>query len=58
MSFGLLPRGPGEIALLTRSMAEILLEVAAGIEVPRGPMKLAVTRGLRRRRASMRSHPQ
>jgi hypothetical protein len=34
VSFGLLPRGPGEIALLTRSMAEILLEVAAGIEVP------------------------
>jgi hypothetical protein len=34
VSFGLLPRGPSEIALLTRSMAEILLEVAAGIEVP------------------------
>ncbi len=32
--FGLLPRGPNEIALLTRSMAEILLEVSAGIEVP------------------------
>ena len=34
ISFGLLPRGPNEIAILTRSMAEILLEVAAGIEVP------------------------
>ena len=34
VSFGLLPRGPSEIALLTRSMAEILLEVGAGIEVP------------------------
>ncbi len=34
ISFGLLPRGPNEIALLTRSMAEILLELAAGIEVP------------------------
>ena len=34
VGFGLLPRGPSEIALLTRSMAEILLEVAAGIEVP------------------------
>ena len=34
VSFGLLPRGPNEIAILTRSMAEILLEVAAGIEVP------------------------
>lgn len=32
--FGLLPRTPNEIALLTRSMAEILQEVAAGIEVP------------------------
>ena len=36
ISFGLLPRGPNEIAILTRSMAEILLEVAAGIEVPYG----------------------
>ena len=36
VSFGLLPRGPNEIALLTRSMAEILLELAAGIEVPPG----------------------
>jgi hypothetical protein len=35
VGFGLLPRGPSEIALLTRSMSEILLEVAAGIEVPR-----------------------
>jgi hypothetical protein len=34
LGFGLLPRGPNEIALLTRSMAEILLELAAGIEVP------------------------
>jgi hypothetical protein len=34
VSFGLLPHNPNEIALLTRSMAEILLEVAAGIEVP------------------------
>ena len=34
VSFGLLPRSYNEIALLTRSMAEILLEVAAGIEVP------------------------
>jgi hypothetical protein len=34
ISFGLLPRSPNEIAILTRSMAEILLEVAAGIEVP------------------------
>jgi hypothetical protein len=34
VSFGLLPRNPNEIALLTRSMSEILLEVAAGIEVP------------------------
>src|ERR1700733_5283443 len=34
VSFGLLPHGPSEIALLTRSMAEILLEVGAGIEVP------------------------
>jgi hypothetical protein len=34
VGFGLLPRSPNEIAVLTRSMAEILLEVAAGIEVP------------------------
>jgi hypothetical protein len=34
VSFGLLPRNPNEIALLTRSMAEILLEVAAGVDVP------------------------
>jgi hypothetical protein len=34
ITFGLLPRSPNEIALLTRSMAEILLEVSAGIEVP------------------------
>ena len=34
LAFGLLPRNASEIALLTRSMAEILLEVGAGIEVP------------------------
>jgi hypothetical protein len=34
VTFGLLPRGANEIAVLTRSMAEILLEVSAGIEVP------------------------
>jgi hypothetical protein len=34
ISFGLLPRSPNEITLLTRSIVEILLEVAAGIEVP------------------------
>jgi hypothetical protein len=34
VAFGLLPRSPNEIALLTRSMAEILVEVAAGIDVP------------------------
>jgi hypothetical protein len=34
LAFGLLPRSASEIALLTRSMAEILLEVGAGIEVP------------------------
>ena len=34
INFGLLPRNANEIALLTRSMVEILLEVAAGIEVP------------------------
>jgi len=32
--FGALPRNEREIAVLTRSMAEILLEVAAGIDVP------------------------
>jgi hypothetical protein len=34
VTFGLLPRSSNEIALLTRSMAEILIEVSAGIEVP------------------------
>jgi hypothetical protein len=34
ITFGLLPRSSNEIALLTRSMAEILIEVSAGIEVP------------------------
>ncbi len=34
VTFGLLQRSPNEIALLTRSMSEILLEVAVGIEVP------------------------
>ncbi len=34
VTFGVLPRGPDELAVLTRSMIEILLEVAAGIEVP------------------------
>jgi hypothetical protein len=34
LAFGLLPRSASEIALLTRSMVEILLEVGAGIEVP------------------------
>jgi hypothetical protein len=34
VTFGLLQRNPNEIALLTRSMSEILLEVGAGIEVP------------------------
>ncbi len=34
VAFGLLPRSPNEIAILTRSMVEILLEVASGIEVP------------------------
>jgi hypothetical protein len=34
LAFGLLPRKSNEIAILTRSMVEILLEVASGIEVP------------------------
>jgi hypothetical protein len=36
VAFGLLPRAPNEIAILTRSMVEILLEIASGIEVPDG----------------------
>jgi hypothetical protein len=34
LTYGPLPRNDTEIAVLTRSMAEILIEVAAGIEVP------------------------
>jgi hypothetical protein len=32
--FGLLPRDSGEIAILTRSMLEIMTEIGSGIEVP------------------------
>ena len=34
LTFGVLPRGANDIAMLTRSMIDILQEVAAGIEVP------------------------
>jgi hypothetical protein len=34
INFGLLPRAPNEMAVLTRSMVEILGELAQGIEVP------------------------
>lgn len=33
--FGALPRGKNEIALLTQSMLEILMQVASGVEVPK-----------------------
>jgi len=39
VSFGLLPRGPNEIALLTRSMAEILLEVCRRDRSACGPCR-------------------
>ena len=35
LAFGALPRGEKEIAVLSRSMLEILLEVAVGIDVPK-----------------------
>jgi hypothetical protein len=34
LTFGLLPKSPSEIAILTRSMSEILLEIGTGIDVP------------------------
>ncbi len=34
LTFGALPRSDKEIALLSRSMLEILLEIASGIDVP------------------------
>jgi len=34
LTFGLVHRSPDEIALLTRSMQEILSELSAGVEVP------------------------
>jgi hypothetical protein len=34
IAFGLLPRSPNELAVLTRSMIEILLEVGSGVDVP------------------------
>lgn len=34
LTFGLIQRSPDEIALLTRSMQEILSELSAGVEVP------------------------
>ncbi len=43
LTFGALPRTTGEIAFLSRSMLEILLEVAAGIEVPSEDVSLGRT---------------
>ena len=63
VTFGLLPRNPNEIALLTRSMAEILQEVAAGIEYRRprraGPHAQRDAAGQRREhpRSPVRAHP-
>ena len=34
LAFGAVPRGDNEIAVLSRSMMEILLEIALGIDVP------------------------
>jgi len=34
LAFGAVARGPGELALLTRSMLEMLVELAAGVDVP------------------------
>ena len=34
LAFGAVPRGDKEIAVLSRSMMEILLEIALGIDVP------------------------
>ena len=39
LSFGALPRDDKEIAMLTRSMLEILMEATAGVEVPDSDIK-------------------
>ncbi len=39
LSFGALPRDDKEIAMLTRSMLEILMEATAGVEVPESDIK-------------------
>ena len=53
--FGLLPREPNEIAILTRSMLEILLEISAGIDVP--PEDVAQGRAAASTRVGSAAHP-
>lgn len=43
LTFGALPRNDHEIALLSRSMLEVLLEVAVGIDVPASHVALGQT---------------
>jgi hypothetical protein len=44
LTFGALPRNDREIAILSRSMLEVLLEVAVGIDVPASHVTLGQTR--------------
>jgi hypothetical protein len=49
LTFGALPRSSDELAVLSRSMLEILLEVSAGIEVPDDHVSQGRTRPATRR---------
>ena len=59
LTFGLLQRSPDEVALLTRSMQEILSELSAGVEVPEQDLSegRATTRPLSDPDADPRSYP-
>lgn len=48
LSFGSVPQRDNEIAMLTRSMAEIFLEIAGTLEAPRGTWRRAGPRPRRR----------
>ena len=55
IAFGAVPRSEREIAVLSRSMIEILLQIAAGIDVPSAHVSVGLT-GPAGRSASI-SHP-
>jgi hypothetical protein len=56
LTFGALPRNDHEIALLSRSMLEVLLEVAVGIDVPASHVALGQTSASSRKPDEANSH--